>query len=54
MRFDEIASPIPGMRCWIAGVGRFHFVIAHEDGSTLKPEDRAACDAVWRQLRNKN
>lgn len=42
MRFEPIPSPLPGMRMWGATVGQFHFVITHEDGATLKPEDRAA------------
>jgi hypothetical protein len=29
------------MRAWGADAGRWHFVISHEDGEQLCPEDRA-------------
>lgn len=29
------------MTIWAADVGRYHFVISHENGTNLKPEDRA-------------
>lgn len=41
MRFDQLPSPVPGMRAWGADVGEYHFVISHEDGEHLKPQDRA-------------
>lgn len=43
MRFSEISLSLipPGMRSWVADEGDYHFVIAHEDGATLTPQDRA-------------
>ena len=41
MIFEPLPSVVPGMRYWGAVMGRFHFVITHEDGSNLKPEDRS-------------
>ncbi len=41
MRFEQIPSPLPGMRLWGASMGRYNFVISHEDGKNLRPEDRA-------------
>lgn len=41
MKFRELPSAVPGMRCWGADVGRYHFVITFEDGHNLRPGDRA-------------
>ena len=36
MHFEETLSVLPGMRCWAANCGRYHFVITHEDGASLR------------------
>lgn len=41
MRFDPLPSPLPGARLWSAKTGGYIFVIMHEDGTQLVPEDRA-------------
>lgn len=42
MRFDEMPPIVSGMRSWGANVGGLTFVISHEDGAHLRPEDREA------------
>ena len=41
MHFDELPSPVPGMRLWGAKVGKHHFVITHEDGQNCRPGNHA-------------
>lgn len=38
MNFKELPNPIIGMRAWGADAGDYHFVITHEDGTTLQSE----------------
>lgn len=40
MNWKELPSPFPGMRVWGVDCGNFHFVISHEDGTQLKPQDK--------------
>lgn len=40
MDFQEMKSPMAGMRVWGANCGEYHFVISHEDGTRLRAEDR--------------
>lgn len=41
LRFTQLPLRLRGMRAWGADAGLFHFVISHEDGTQLRPEDRA-------------
>lgn len=38
LRFKAMPDPLPGMRSWCADAGDHHFVITHEDGSTLQSD----------------
>lgn len=38
MIFKEFPSPLQGMRVWGADAGECHFIITHEDGTTLKSD----------------
>jgi len=59
MRFAEIFSSAlpPGMRSWVCDMGNYHFVITHEDGTSLRPEDRAewvGYTASWKSYSGRN
>jgi hypothetical protein len=41
LRFEALPSVLPGMRAWGADADLFHFVISFEDGTQLRPGDRA-------------
>lgn len=41
MRFEPLPQFVPGMSAWGWKSGAFQFVITHEDGQTLRPEDRS-------------